>query len=448
MRVKRRRYRFLIAPCAALGLCYAQNAAPVLTLDDALAQARKQNAQIQISTLDISKATEEKDQLKTQRLPIFKLYANVGESLLPVNLTIPMGALGIYPATGPIPAQDATIKTPRQPTGVIYGTLGQPLSQLYKIGLGLKEAQITEQLAREKEFQQIQETTQQVKQAYYQLNQLQSQMDSAQVTFDYLKELAAFTDRNLTQETVLKSDSLNVKAKLSQQQFQLVVLRDRYETQKEALNRLMGRDLRLNFTTEAETEPAKADEMSLEAAQKKALEQRPEIQQARLQMEKTEMDVRREHAEYIPDISAQVSYLSFPNLAFFPKNVLLAGVSLQWQPFDWGQRRHKLSELRDSAKQATFSEQDAQQQVLLDVNANYRKLAEARALLAVDAAAQELEREKLRVLTNRYKEKAALLTEVLQEQSALAQADSQYQQDLQSLWNAKASFERALGEQQ
>ena len=106
MRVKRRRYRFLIAPCAALGLCYAQNAAPVLTLDDALAQARKQNAQIQISTLDISKATEEKDQLKTQRLPIFKLYANVGESLLPVNLTIPMGALGIYPATGPIPAQD------------------------------------------------------------------------------------------------------------------------------------------------------------------------------------------------------------------------------------------------------------------------------------------------------------------------------------------------------
>ncbi len=448
MRVKRRRYRFLIAPCAALGLCYAQNAAPVLTLDDALAQARKQNAQIQISTLDISKATEEKDQLKTQRLPIFKLYANVGESLLPVNLTIPMGALGIYPATGPIPAQDATIKTPRQPTGVIYGTLGQPLSQLYKIGLGLKEAQITEQLAREKEFQQIQETTQQVKQAYYQLNQLQSQMDSAQVTFDYLKELAAFTDRNLAQETVLKSDSLNVKAKLSQQQFQLVVLRDRYETQKEALNRLMGRDLRLNFTTEAETEPAKADEMSLEAAQKKALEQRPEIQQARLQMEKTEMDVRREHAEYIPDISAQVSYLSFPNLAFFPKNVLLAGVSLQWQPFDWGQRRHKLSELRDSAKQATFSEQDAQQQVLLDVNANYRKLAEARALLAVDAAAQELEREKLRVLTNRYKEKAALLTDVLQEQSALAQADSQYQQDLQSLWNAKASFERALGEQQ
>ena len=448
MRVKRRRYRFLIAPCAALGLCYAQNAAPVLTLDDALAQARKQNAQIQISTLDISKATEEKDQLKTQRLPIFKLYANVGESLLPVNLTIPMGALGIYPATGPIPAQDATIKTPRQPTGVIYGTLGQPLSQLYKIGLGLKEAQITEQLAREKEFQQIQETTQQVKQAYYQLNQLQSQMDSAQVTFDYLKELAAFTDRNLAQETVLKSDSLNVKAKLSQQQFQLVVLRDRYETQKEALNRLMGRDLRLNFTTEAETEPAKADEMSLEAAQKKALEQRPEIQQARLQMEKTEMDVRREHAEYIPDISAQVSYLSFPNLAFFPKNVLLAGVSLQWQPFDWGQRRHKLSELRDSAKQATFSEQDAQQQVLLDVNANYRKLAEARALLAVDAAAQELEREKLRVLTNRYKEKADLLTDVLQEQSALAQADSQYQQDLQSLWNAKASFERALGEQQ
>ena len=438
--------RCLMGPCAALCLCFGQTSPPLLKLEEALALARKQNAQVQIGALDVDKAVEETNQLKTERLPVFKVYANVGESLLPINLTIPAGALGSFAATGPVPAQAATIKTPQQATGILYGTLGQPITQLYKTGLGLKAARLAEELAREKARQQTQDTAQQVKQAYFQLAQLQSQIAAAEENLHYLIELQAFTDRNLAQETVLKSDSLSVKAKLSQQNYQLVVLRDHLETQKEALNRLLGRDLRTNFMTEAEPAPA-SDELNLEAAQNKALAQRPEIRQARLQIEKSEMDVRRERAEYLPDISAQVSYLSFPNVSFFPKNIVLAGVTLEWQPFDWGEKRHKLSELRSSSKQSALSEHDAEQQILLDVNNRYRTLAEARAVLAVDAAAQDVEREKLRVLTNRYKEKAALLTDVLQEQSALAQADAQYQQDLASFWTAKANFERALGEQ-
>jgi outer membrane protein len=58
-----------------------------------------------------------------------------------------------------------------------------------------------------------------------------------------------------------------------------------------------------------------------------------------------------------------------------------------------------------------------------------------------------VEREKLRVVTNRYQEKSALLTDALQQQSSLAQADMQYQQALSSFWTAKASFDRAVGEQ-
>lgn len=432
--------------CALGGLCFGQADAPLLTLDDALSLATKQNSQIQIAAFDINKAAEETAQLKTQRLPVIKLYANVGESLLPIDLTISKGALGSFPATGPIPAQDTSIKTPRQITGIVYGTAGQPISQLYKIGLGLKEARMMEDLAREKERQQIQETTQQVKQAYYQLLQLQSQIASAEVSLNYLKELLAFTDRNLAQETVLKSESLSVKAKLSQQRFQLMTLNDNYQTQKEALNRLLGRDLRTNFRAEVTSAPSN-EEASLESAQNKALEQRPEIRQARLQTQKSEMQVHRERAEYLPDVSAQISYLSFPNVSFFPKNIVLAGVSLEWTPFDWGQKRHKLSELRSTVKQSALTEHDAQQQILVEVNANYRKLAEARAVLEVDGDAQEVEREKLRVLTNRYKEKAALLTDVLQQQTALAQADARYEQDLASFWTAKASFEHALGDQ-
>jgi outer membrane protein len=283
-----------------------------------------------------------------------------------------------------------------------------------------------------------------VKEAYYQIVQTQTQIASAQESLKYLTELAALTDRNLAVQTVLKSDSLNVKAKLSQQRYQLLVLQDTLASQKEALNRLLGRELAADFSVEDQPLPT-PEELDLAAACKEAAERRSEIREARLQTKKTELDIRREHAEYLPDISLQMSYISLPNINFAPKNILSAGFLLQWQPFDWGQKKHKLEELKSTSKQATLSAQDAEQQVLLDVNQKFRKLMEARAFLDTQAAVQETEREKLRVMMNQYQQKSALLADLLQQQSLVAQADNQYQQALAGFWTAKAGFDHAVG---
>src|SRR5262249_23871510 len=114
-------------------------------------------------------------------------------------------------------------------------------------------------------------------------------------------------------------------------------------------------------------------------------------------------------------------------------------------PFDWGQKKHKSESLRDSANQATLYEQDTVQQVILDVNAKFRSLAEARALLDTTALSQEAEREKLRVAVNRYGQKAALLSGVLQQEAAVSAANSDYENALTGFWRAKASFDRSLG---
>ncbi len=65
--------------------------------------------------------------------------------------------------------------------------------------------------------------------------------------------------------------------------------------------------------------------------------------------------------------------------------------------------------MRTTAKQADLARTDAGQQVQIEIGAEYRKLAEARALLEAQTAEQEAEREKLRVLLRRYEEKAALM---------------------------------------
>lgn len=429
---------------AAAASAQAPESKPVLTIDKAVELALQGNRRVRSSALEVHRAHEGTAAVRTQRLPQFQIYALGGETLRPISFTIPEGALGVYPNTGPIPAQSSKITTPQQFTGLILAQATQPLSQLWKVHLATLSSQIGEALAQESLRRQRQETAYSVRDLYYQIVQTQSLVESAESNVKYLAELQEETNRNLAQQTALKGDSLMVKAKLSRQRYQLLILRDTFRNQCEALNQLLGRDLGTEFIVEAQPAPSPS-EIDVVGARQEAMRQRAEVRQARLQIRQTENDVRRQRAEYIPDLSVHFTSLSLPNVNFLPQNIMQAGLMLQWQPFDWGQKHHKTEALKDAAQEASLSEQDAEQQVLRDVNGRFRALAESRASLDTEALNQEAEREKLRVVTNRYAQKAALLSDVLQQQAALAQADADYRKALAAFWSAKASFDHALG---
>ena len=436
----------LAAILAAAAWPQDQPRAPVLKIDDAVALALKGNRQLQAGALNIFRAHEGTAAIETQRLPQFQLYMLGGEAVRPISFSIPEGALGVYPNVGPIPAANAKITTPQTFTGVFLGQVSEPVTQQWKIHLAGLSSRIGEDLAKAAYEQQKQDTSHSVRDLYYQLIQTQTEVESAEANVKYLAQLQEETDRNLAEQTALKGDSLSVKAKLSRQRYQLLTLRDSLANQKEALNRLLGRDADTDFTVDAEPLPG-ADEIDLATARKQAASRRSEIRQAQLQTQKAEVEVRRQRADYIPDVSIHFTYLTFPNVSFLPQNIMDAGFLVQWQPFDWGEKRHKVAALRYAARQASLTEQDAREQVKLDVDARFRALSEARASLDSAAVAQEAEREKLRVVTNRYGQKAALLSDVLQQEASLARADTDYRQALAAFWKAKASFDRALGKE-
>jgi outer membrane protein TolC len=423
----------------------SKSSAPLLTIEDAVYLAKWQNTEIKLSALEIDKAVQQTIQQKMLKLPTFTIYTTMGISPASIAFTIPRGSLGSYPTIGPVPNEDAVIRTPAQTRGVIYGVLTQPITKLHNISLGVKAGQLSEALARERLRNKHQMIIQQVKQAYYLINQLECSVASTAVTITYLEELSYYTERNRTLGIVLKTETADVTVRLTQAKYTMLCLRDNLNTQKEGLNRLLGRDLNTAFVTQLP--PYLQEEMSLPAAQSVALQQRSEVRQARLQAQSAELAIRRERAEYIPDLSAQVSYVSFLNIDPLPRNLVTAGFTLQWQPFDWGLKRHKGEELRSVSMQASLTARDVREQILLNVAASFRKLAESRAFLEVAAATQEMEREKLRIILNRYRERANLLTDTLAQQSLLAQADARYQQALAEFWTAKAAFNNALGDE-
>ena len=422
----------------------ATTTAPLLTLDEATRIASGTNRDIQISKLEIVKAQETVAEAKTNYLP--KLDANVlaGAPLQPLNFRVPAGSFGTYPGIGPIPATDSNIHSPVRFAAFVNSSAAQPLTQLFKVNLAVKQARLGIELAKEGVHAQSQDTVRQVKEAYYQVAQLQAQVASAGAAVQALNELSTLTEQRLAQEIVLQSDSLTVKAKLKQQRYQLLTAEDAFELQKQNLNRLLGRDLRTPFSVEMVPFGALV-EWDLETARKQALEQRPELRGARLQTKIAELDVRREHAKYIPDLSFQVSYLGFQNVNFLPQNAGTVGFLFQWQPFDWGYKKHRIAELNATKEQKATAERDVEQRILLEVEEKFRKLGEARLLLDALTDQREADQTKLREVTDRYNQKAAIVSDLMQQQAGVSQAEAQYQQALAGFWTARADFEKAIG---
>jgi outer membrane protein TolC len=417
-----------------------------LNLEEAVSLARSHNRELKQAGLEIHKQKEAFSEAKTQLYPRLDTYFLGSELLTPLNFTIRSGTLGTFPATGPIPAKDSIIHTPARPVAITSVTATQPLTQLFRIDLSIKQQKLAAELSQQSYFEREQELVNEVRRAYYAILQSQSELESQRALLAYLQELQQLTGRRMQQEAVLKADSLRIVAQRKKASYQLTVIQDALADQKEALNRLLGRDLQAEFTVEM-VPASLPEESSLQEARKIANEMRPEIKAETIKKERAALETKIEKTRYIPDISIQANYATTPNISFLPQNVGAVGVLLTWQPWDWGQKRHNIAQKVDAEKQAQLSIDNVRDQILQEVDSTFRRIREARELLTASQAARDAEAEKLRNEMDAYSHQTIVLSDLLQQQSSVAGAEDQYRQGLLAFWRARADFERALGEE-
>jgi outer membrane protein len=419
-----------------------------LTLDQAVQLAVKQNRGVRNSLLDVAKANNRIAQLHTRLLPSLNFYALGSQQLQAIDFTFNRGLLGVYPGIGPVPAEDTTVRTPLQPTGILLARVSQPLSTLHRIRLDLKTLQLNARIAEEQSRQQRLDVVRNVKKLYYGIQQLESSRQGVAETLKLYQELDRLTQNYLKQQTALEADALAVQANLARTEQTSLTLDDQEATAKEQLNQILGRDVLTEFSVGPIAEAGEF-ETDMPAARKRALDMRPEIRKARLQIAAAEQDVRAKRAEYIPDIAADFNNVTLLNFnQFIPSHFTGIGVSLSWEPFDWGRRKNELAEKRNTAEQAKTGAADAESLIIIDVNDKFRRLRQTRAQLRVARLTRQAAVENLRVIRNRYQVEASLLKDVLEAQARVEQANTASEQALADFWTARAEFERALGEDQ
>jgi outer membrane protein len=411
---------------------------PVLSLAQAVRIALDNNRPVTIAKLDIDKSMWQVAQTKTKRFPAITTYLFASGDLNHPQFTFPAGIFNTDHPT--------KINYSNGISGWASIQAAQPLSQLYQIHLAVRQQELSTDYSREQYQGKRQSLAANVRQAYYAAVQTESALTAAQAAVKQYQETDRLTLDYLAQQAVLKSDSLQVKAKLAQSQFQITQLQDTLLTQKEQLNELLGRDVDTPFRTEP-VPGITTEEMDLKVARQTALQQRPEVKEALIDTQRADYDRKLSRAKYIPDVGAAIHYLDPINTQILPQNILSAGIELKWDPFDWGGRRDEVQQKDVSIKQSRYQLSETQAQVTLDVDNNFRKLQESRSLLLVSQANLEAAQEKMREVNDQYHHSAVLLRDVLQQQATVANAEHDQEQSLLGFWNAKASFEKALGEE-
>jgi len=420
--------------------------APVLTLDEAVTLALQNNRFVKNSVLEAQKYDFQVSTARSWRKPRFQFAVLGGELLQPFHFTIPKGSLGTFGNTGPIPATNATIHTPAVFTTYLTGSIDQPLTQQYKIGLGIRATELGRDIAREDVRAERQKIAAEVRDAYFNLVAIQASVDAAREAVKTLEEAQRVTARYVAEKTVLRADALDVDARLAKSRYDLSVSENGVATQREALNQLLGRDVSTSFRVDFIPEQDRSD-LTLDSARQEALANRPETREAHLKEKQAEYDRRLAKAEYIPDLSLEVRYQGINNVQVLPQNVATAGFFLTWEPFDWGRRHNKVLEASKTSEQTRNGIQETESQVAVEVGAKYRKWQEASLLLKASRTAHEAAVEQFRVTGNKYKEQAALLKDLLQAQAQSSETSFQYQQTLSSYWSAFAELRKAMGEE-
>ncbi|MCU1266215.1 MAG: hypothetical protein JWM21_2533 [Acidobacteria bacterium] len=434
---------FLLAtPLALWCQQSAPTAADVLSLDQAINIALQKNRSLENARLNVEKDADEIRSIRTSRLPSTHFYALVSQDMVKyeTNLTNPF--TGVFPGIGPF----FSLSTPRRPTAIFAAQVLQPISQQYRIGLAIDVVKLARDEEQQKFRSQEQALINNVKQTYYGILQSESALESVRDEVKSYRELDRVTGEFVLQQVVLKSDHLQVQTRLAKAEYEALDLTNRLSTQKEQLNKLLGREVLTDFSVGPVAE-ATVFEYDISASRRRALDQRPELSAARLKIEQAKLDKRLKKSEYIPDVSVGFTSLSLRNFdEVVPKNVASVGVVMSWEPFDWGRKKRQLAEKIKTIEQAENALQETEDQILIEVGDKFRRLQQTQQALRVARLSQDAEREALRVTQGRYRFETALLTEVLQSQAKLADANNQYQQALLSFWTAKAELERALGQ--
>jgi outer membrane protein TolC len=438
---------FLLIPGFAL-------AGETLTMDTSIDIALKNSFTVNSAQEGVKAATAQKREAITGFLPRF----NTSYSYTRLNEAPFFNFPGVTMAlpSPPLPP-GSSISMP--PSKMIAGTIDnynwsiearQPLFTGGGLIANYQASRIGEDAALMEETAKKQDVVQEVKIAYFDILRAQKILQTAKQSVEMLTAHRDVAQNYFQVGMIPKNDLLNSEVQLANGKQALVKAQNAVEMAKSRFNTVLKRKIYepVEITDDLKYQPF---EKQLDDCFTTALKSRPEMKIAALRAAQAGKLVRVAQSEYLPTLSIVGNYTRFgdnPSVAGSDfkdaENWYVMGVA-SWNFWEWGKTKFRVDASKARENQALYAARELNDQIALEIKNAYLVLQETEKQIGVSQQVIEQAEENFRISEERYKERVATTTEVLDAQTLLTRAKSDYANALGDFNISYAKLQRAMG---
>jgi len=262
----------------------------------------------------------------------------------------------------------------------------------------------------------------------------------------HLRVAQAFYDVGI----IAKNELLQTGVQMAQARQDLIRATNLVEITRSVFNKLLrrGLDKKVKIEDILDYHPV---ELTLDQCMEWAELNRPEIKELSLNVMSAEKGVEFSKSSYYPSVNLIGNYQRRADDALLGSDpgedvdswtIILKG---EWAFWEWGKTRHDVAATRARLAKVKYLLKDIKDNIQLEVKKAHLYLTEAEKSIQVARTAVVQAEENFRMNEERYKQQVATSTDVLDAQTLLTQARTNYFNALSEHNTAWARLERAMG---
>jgi outer membrane protein TolC len=417
-----------------------------LTLDESIEIALKNSIVINIAKEGAKGATAQKREAITGFLPKFNTsysYTRLNEE---PSIRIP--GFWIIPSIWHIPSFDIPAGTANNYNWGIE--VKQPLFAGGGILANYQANSIGEDVAHVEETAKYQDVVKEVKIAYFNILRARRIQDATRQSVEMLSAHRDVAENYFNVGMIPKNDLLHAEVELANGKQALVRAQNAVEMAKSGFNTVLKRKIfePVDVVDILTYRPLK---QSFEECLNAARQARPELKISSLKAEQARKLVRVAQSDYLPALSMVGNYTRFgdnPSVSgsdFKDSESWYVMAVASWNFWEWGKTKFRVDASKARENQAIEASKELNDQIILEIKNAYLMLQETESQIVVWQKVIEQAEENFRISEERYKERVATSTEVLEAQTLLTKAKSEYANALGDYNINYARLQRAMG---
>lgn len=435
---------FIVVLCQCILLHIYTSAAQhtrTLKLSEAVELGLNQSRMLAIGKEKIKSADAKIDEVKASRLPALKFlsgYTRLSD-VPPFIVSLP------FPGTTPF-----TIAPVILDNYVMKLSAAQPLFTGFKLE-NLEESAVFAAKAMYSEYDKDKlELSSMIKMQYWSLVKAKQFVVVAAESVEMLQAHVSDIQKLQKAGIAQLSDILKVQVQLSEAEYRLIEAKNQMQLAMMGLNNT----LRLPLDTQldvTEIPNEQVPEVSLESMVDKAIMIRPDLKASELRVKAGETQVKVAQASWYPQISAFAEYnYNNPNMRIVPARsqfdqTWAAGIQISMDLWNWGLNSAQSRQAEAQLAQAMDASALTKEAIQIEVMQSYTLMKQAIDKIPVTETSIRQAEEQVRVVNARFASGGAIMTDILDAETALILAKMNRVQAIIDLEMAKVKLEKSIG---